>query len=361
MGNTHGQLRLRPLTWGLAALLLCGCGWLAACSGATPQPRGAPLAAQIQATERKNLLQEQLLAQVSQATLKGYKDYAVGPEDQLSVVFFGANELDRTVRINGQGEISLPLVGPVKAGGLSPQALEQRLAQLYREGEYIKEPQISVEVKEYRHQRVMVTGAVVSPGAHEVIGPRTLLEILGKAGGLTDKAGETVHVIRSQSASEVRKGLKREDIRSFSPGSETIVVDLNRLVAQGALELNLPIKNGDVIHVPFAKNAYVLGAVMKPGNVTVKDRLTAAQAVALAGGQHSLLASDRVTILRLNERGEAVILTMDLGKVTAGQEADIPLKENDIITVQESGIRRLLYDFRNLMPGSYSLGAAMLP
>lgn len=350
-----------PLTR-MLVMLLCFCsGWLAGCGGSTLQPQPTQLAAHLQAQERKNHMQEQLLARMGQATLKGYQDYAVGPEDLLRVVFLGASELDREVRVNGQGGITLPLVGPVKVGGQSPQAIEQRLAQLYREGDYIKQPQISVEVKEYRHQRVMVTGAVVSPGSHELIGPRTLLEMLGKAGGLTDKAGETVHIIRAQSASEVRKNLKVDSLRSFSPGSETTVVDLKRLVAQGALELNLPIRNGDIIHVPFAKNAYVLGAVMKPGCVTVKDDLTAAQAVAMAGGKHALLASDRVTIVRLNDRGETITLNLDLGKVTAGQEADIPLKENDIVSVQESGIRRFFFDFRNLLPGSYAIGASMIP
>ena len=125
-----------------------------------------------------------------------------------------------------------------------------------------------------------------------MIGPRTLLEMLGKAGGLTEQAGDLVQVIRSQSASEVRKALKGKAIEPFSPGSETIVVDLKRLVGQGALELNLPIKNGDVIYVPFAQNAYVLGAVTTPKNVPVKDNITATQAVAMAGGQHIILSSN---------------------------------------------------------------------
>jgi polysaccharide export outer membrane protein len=351
---------MQPLLTRMLVVCLCfGSGWLAGCGGAAHTPP-AQLAAQLQAQQRQNPMQEKLLAQMAQASLKGNQDYAVGPEDLLQVVFFGAGELDRQVRVNGLGEITLPLVGPVQVGGQSPQAIERRLAQLYREGDFLKEPQISVEVKEYRHQRVMVTGAVVSPGSLELIGPRTLLEILGKAGGLTDKAGERVHIIRAQSAPEAQPNLKGKTLHSFSPGSETIVVDLKRLVVQGAMELNLPIKNGDIIHVPFAKNAYVLGAVMRPGSVPVKDGLTAAQAVALAGGKHALLASDQVTIVRLNDRGEITTLSLDLGRVTAGQEADIPLKENDIVTVQESGIRRFFFDFRNLMPGSYSMGAPFL-
>jgi len=298
------------------------------------------------------------MAQVSRATLTGYQDYAVGPEDLLDVTCMEADDLNREVRVNGQGEISLPLVGPVKVSGLSPQAIEKRLAQLYREGDYIKKPQISVQVKEYRHQRVMVTGAVKTAGSYEVIGPRTLLEMLGKAGGLTEKAGEMVQVIRSQSASEVRKALKGMAIGPFSPGSETIVVDLKRLVDQGALELNLPIKNGDVINVPFAQDAYVLGAVTTPKNVPVKDNITATQAVAMAGGQHVMLASNQVTVVRLNDQGGTDTLTLNLKRVTAGQEPDIPLKGGDIVFVKESTIRRAMYDFKNLFPGSYSMGTA---
>lgn len=342
--------------WVLMALFICGSGWLAGCGG-TVQPRPAQLAAQLKAQEQKNPLQEQLLSQASRATLTGYLDYAVGPEDLLSVNFLGAEELNREVRVNGQGEISLPLAGQVAINGLSPQAIEMRLAKLYREGQFINAPQINVQVKEYRHQRVMITGGVATPGSYEMIGPRTLLEMLGKAGGLNDKAGETVHVIRAQSASELRKALKGEEISSFSRGSETIVIDLRRLV-QGALDLNLSIKNGDVIHVPFAQNAYVLGAVTTPKNVPVKDGLTATQAVAMAGGQHTILASNKLTVVRLNDQGETVTFNLDLGRVTAGQEQDISLKGNDIVFVQESGVRRFFFDLRNLLPGSYGVTAS---
>jgi polysaccharide biosynthesis/export protein len=338
--------------------LLFGCGWLGGCGGPAIQPQPAQLAAQLQTREQKNPLQEQLMAQASRAALAGYRDYAVGPEDLLAVAFLNAEDMNREVRVNGQGEISLPLVGSIKVSGLSPQDIEKRLAQLYREEEYIKSPQITVQVKEYRHQRVMVTGAVKNPGALEMIGPRTLLEMLGAAGGITDKAGDMVQVVRAQSASGVRKSVQGEAMRPFSPGTETIIIDLKRLLSQGTSQLNLPIKNGDVVYVPYARFAYVLGAVLKPTNVPVKDNITATQAVAMAGGQHPILASNRVTITRLNDKGKIMTLSLDLGKVTAGKEGDIPLKENDIVYVQESGLRRFLYDFRNLMPGSYGISAA---
>jgi protein involved in polysaccharide export with SLBB domain len=137
------------------------------------------------------------------------------------------------------------------------------------------------------------------------------------------------------------------------------MIDLNRLVMKGSMELNMTIKSGDVIHVPFARNAYILGSVNKPGNVPVKDNITATQAVAMAGGQNIQLASNNVTIVRLDDKGAATTLQLNLGAVTTGKEPDIVLKENDIVFVQESGVRRFFYDFKNLFPGSVSAGASM--
>ena len=197
----------------------------------------------------------QLLVQANRATLTGYKDYKVGPEDLLEVDFFGQDDLNREVRVNGQGEISLPLIGGVSVNGLSPQEIEARLVQAYKEGKFIRNPQISVSVKEYRHQRVMVTGAVANPGSYEVIGPRTLLEMLGKAGGIMDKpemkAGDLVYVARAQNAPALMKPAKGTTSKPLVPAN--MVIDLRRLLSGGAMELNIPIKNGDVIYVPPAK------------------------------------------------------------------------------------------------------------
>ena len=144
--------------------------------------------------------------------MDGYRDYKVGPEDLLEVTFFGQDDLHREARVNGNGEISLPLIGAIAVGGRSPQEIETHLVQAYKAGRFIRDPQISVSVKEYRHQRVMVTGAVATPGSYEVIGPRTLLEMLGKAGGIIDKpemkAGDLVYVARAQNAPALMKTAK---------------------------------------------------------------------------------------------------------------------------------------------------------
>ena len=105
----------------------------------------------------------------------------------------------------------MPLLGPVKVTGLTPQKLERRLEELYGT-QYLRNPQVSVFVKEYRHERVALTGALKKPGFYEIIGPRTLLEMLATAEGLDEKAGDRVQVIRT-------KGTKQEMPNPTWPGS----------------------------------------------------------------------------------------------------------------------------------------------
>jgi len=361
--------------WSSVALIFIGLGLIAGCAvpEGTVSPSGQYVvqgrkwvpAAQAMSQRQgqksdQDLQQQQLVFQAPQSSLSSYKDYQVGPEDLIEVTFFGIDELGREVRVNGRGEISLPLIGGLKVEGLSPQEIEAKLAKMYKEGRFIRNPQITVIVKEYRHQRVMVTGAVANPGSYEVIGPRTLLEMLGKAGGLVDKpemkAGNLVYVMRHQDAPALMKATaeKPNSSQTFKPG--TVVIDLRRLLTGEELKLNIPIQNGDVIYVPPARMAFVMGAVKRTGQVAVKDNLTVMQAIAMTEGLDPTLASNNVTILRFAENGERLAIPVNLKRVVSGQDPDPVLKENDIIFVQESGFRRFFFDFRNMLPGSVGLG-----
>jgi polysaccharide biosynthesis/export protein len=372
-GNDRGRARLNPpitflkdhimyilksIALMLLSVMVCFCGL--GCGGASRSLSGEQLAALQQIQKQKPDPNAQLLVQANQATLSGYKDYKVGPEDLLEVNFFGQDDLNRDVRVSGQGDISLPLIGGVAVAGLSPQEIERRLVQAYKDGDFIRNPQLSVSVKEFRHQRVMVTGAVANPGSYEVIGPRTLLEMLGKAGGVVDRsdmrAGDLVYVARAQNAPALMKPAK--GTKAQPSGPQSIVIDLRRLLSGSAMELNIPIKNGDVIYVPPAQMAFVLGSVKKPGQVAVRDNLTVSQAVALSEGQDLVLSSNNITILRFGENGERLAIPVNLKSIISGQEPDPKLKANDVVIVQESGLRRALYDFRNFFPGGFGLSAA---
>jgi polysaccharide biosynthesis/export protein len=171
------------------------------------------------------------------------------------------------------------------------------------------------------------------------------------------KAGDLVYVTRAQNASALVKPAKGTPERSSKP--ENIVIDLRRLLSGGAMELNIPIKSGDVIYVPPAQMAFILGAVKKPGQVPVRDNLTVTQAVALTEGKDLTLSSNSATILRFDERGERVVVPVNLKLVATGEEPDPKLKANDIVIVEESGWRRFFFDVKNFLPGSFGLSPAL--
>jgi polysaccharide export outer membrane protein len=309
------------------------------------------------------------MAQATQASIVNYKDYKVGPEDQLVVEIYGQDKLNREVRVNGQGEITVPLVGVVKVAGMTPQEIEKRLTELY-DARFLVNPQITVAVKEFRHQRVAVTGAVAKPGSYEIIGPRTLLEVLSLAGGFANQgtptgggaqAGDVINVIRHQNAPDLAKSMKTGTaVQPFAPKTETMVIDLRRLVSGQEPQLNVMVRNGDVIHVPFAGTAYVLGGVKKPGGVAVKENLTISQAVAMAGGVDPLLGTNSITVMRFDDQGKAISINTNLSNIIARTDPDLPLKDSDVVVVKESELKKTIYVIRTLLPipsGSYSMAA----
>ena len=314
-------------------------------------------------------LQTQLMVAGSQAALANYKDYQVGPEDQLDIVVYGQDALNRTLRVNGQGDIIMPLVGAVRVAGLTTQEIEKRLSDLYN-ANFLVNPQITVEVKEYRHQRVAVTGAVMKPGSYELIGPRSLLEVLAMAGGIANQgsatggggslAGDVVDVIRHENATDLSAAIKPGAVQPFAPKTETLVIDLRRLMSGQEPRSNIMIRNGDVVYVPNAGTAYVLGAVKKPGLIVVKENLTVSQAVALAGDVDPMVANDNITIMRFDDQGKPITINANLSRIVARREPDIPIKENDVMVAQENVVKKALWYFKNILPvsGGYSVGTA---
>ncbi len=345
---------------GRLLVLLVWAAFLLGCGG-SPGIR-IPAQALPQGPSDKEELQKKILLQASRASLANYKDYRVGPEDLLVIDVYGQDKLKRELRVNGQGFISMPLVGPVKVAGLTTQEIQEQLEKLYG-ADFLRNPQVTVEVKEYHHQRVAVTGAVDKPGSYEIIGPRTLLEVLAMAGGFSGKPraepGDVIHVIRRQSAATKTASLKgKEPETAAPPTSQTIVIDLRKLVSGQAPELNLTVESGDVVHVPFAGTAHVLGGVKKPGNVTVKEKLTVSQAVAMAGGIDPLLGTKNITIMRFDQQGKPIAIETNLNDITSQKDPDIPIQENDVIVVKEGEFKKKIWVIRQVLPipsGGYSI------
>lgn len=125
---------------------------------------------------------------------QGASDYRIGAQDLLDISVFGVEELTRTVRVNSNGQISMPLIGSVMAGGKTLPELEAELAAKFREG-YLQNPQVTVFIKEFTSQRITLEGAVKKPGIYPITGRTSLLQAIAMAEGvdpLADLGGVVV-------------------------------------------------------------------------------------------------------------------------------------------------------------------------
>jgi polysaccharide biosynthesis/export protein len=130
-------------------------------------------------------------------------DYRIGPADELHVAIFQAEELSGAERVNSRGYIRMPLLGPVKVGGLTREQAEALIAGLYG-AEYLQDPQVNIDITEYASQQVTVIGAIEKPGVYPLKGQTTLLEVLAMSGGVTGLAADSeIVVFRTNAEGEV--------------------------------------------------------------------------------------------------------------------------------------------------------------
>jgi polysaccharide export outer membrane protein len=247
----------------------------------------------------------------------------IGPEDLLEINVFELPELKTTTRVLGDGTISLPLLGVVQASGLTKTALETRIRDLLEE-RFVHEPQVTIAVTEHRSRQVSVLGAVSKPGPYQMIGPRTILQMISEAGGLTKEAGTDIFILRKTEAGHTeRLGLNLED-----------------LVTKGNPELNLTLTPGDVINVPVDTPIYVFvdGAVKSPGQIEGRFSrpITLLQAVARAGGLTERANLRGVHILRKTGAGSQSQIPVNLRMIRKGKADDIVLEDGDVVVVPET-------------------------
>jgi polysaccharide export outer membrane protein len=263
-------------------------------------------------------------------------NYLLGPGDVLTIDVFQVPELSKvTVRVENDGTIALPLLGHVKASGLTTEEFRQELQSQWGQ-RYLQDPQVTLLVKEFHAQPVSVIGAVEKPGLYPLTTRRTLIEVLSMAGGLSRKnvaPGRTVYVTRKAGfgALQPMKGMRLID-------SNKVEIDLRELLYSRQASLNIDIKPLDIVSVSRAPIVYVTGDVRKPGGFVLDDRetVTVLQAVALAEGLNGTAAKSRARIIRRSEDGSRTEIKVDLEKVLKGKSQDVELAANDILFVPTS-------------------------
>ncbi len=288
-------------------------------------------------------------------------DYRIGPQDLLDISIFEAPELNRSLRVSANGEISMPLVGGVNALGLTSKELENSLQdKLLR---YMKDPHVSVLVTSIESHPISVIGEVNKPGVFQVREPKSLLEVLSLGQGLSPDAGDEVLVIRGAAVESDGAGFMQVD----SPGKtqemtepesdahpqpssqtsgNTTYVKLEDLLASGDSRLNVPVYPGDVVEVTKAGIVYVVGGVKRPGGFVMKnsESLSVLQAIALAEGLTDTSAKSRARIIRADEKsGKRIEIPINLAKILSGKSPDEVLQPADIVFVPDSSAKGAFY------------------
>jgi len=239
-------------------------------------------------------------AQAADTTSRSSRDgnYVVGPKDVVRVTVFNEPELSGAWRVENDGEFSYPFLGRVRAGGQTLSEIDDAITARLADG-YLRDPQVTVDIDEYRSQSVFVIGEVRAPGKYILPGEITLLDALAQAGATTDGAGPDVLILHPKDADPGWPTL---------PGqrdADVVTISL-REIQEGRLSQNVTISDGDTIFVPKAERFFVTGFVRNAGSYPLEPNMTVLQAISTAGGVTERGSDRRLRIVRVvgDERTE---------------------------------------------------------
>ena len=246
-------------------------------------------------------------------------EYEVGAGDVLEINVFGNDDLSRVPTVQTNGAISFPLLGEVQVAGLTVAEVKRKITNLL-EKDYLKNPQVEVKVKDYESQFVSVVGEVNSPGRKPIRGRMRLLDALLESGGFKATSSGEVLITRSDG--------------SFEDGKKTITVRISASATiQDRINLELKLKNGDIITALPKAFVTVDGEVNRPGRYAIEADLTVTGAISLAGGLTRFGSGD-VKVRRTEaESGKVSIIEVDIKAVRNGKKPDLPLVPNDVVSV----------------------------
>ena len=233
-----------------------------------------------------------LAGMLASAPAHGHQtDYVIGAQDVLAITVYEQPDLSGTFNVEADGSFTFPLIGRVAAGGMTLRAVETDLKARLADG-YLKNPQVSVAVEQYRSQRIFLIGEVRAPGAYQLTGDMTLIEALARAGSVTAEAADEVLIVRPpESRSGAGPVMPEED------DAEIIRVNLRELQS-GVLSHNVPLRGGDTLVVLRAQSVYIFGQVKSPGAFAIEKGTSVLQALSLAGGVTDRGSTGRVFIVR---------------------------------------------------------------
>ena len=261
----------------------------------------------------------------------------LGAGDLVEVSVYDVPELNTRSRIGSDGDIYLPLVGYVHIAGLTVDEAQELIEKRFSDGGFVKSPHVTVFVDQYASQGATVLGQVNKPGVYPVLGDVRLFDLISAAGGLADKAGNSVTLTHR---AEPHKPI-------ILPISHNIGDHPNS---------NVRILAGDTIVVRKADIVYVVGDVRNPTGILMeRGSLTVLQAIALAGGTTKTSKLNGTKLIHKGPQGMAET-AVPLKKILEAKAQDLPMKPDDILFVPSSAVKLALQSTSQVAIQAASLG-----
>lgn len=226
----------------------------------------------------------------------------LGSGDRVKVTVFQQPDIGGEFTVAGDGAINVPLAGHVLVAGNTPDQAADRIAKALKDGEYLKDPQVTLTLITSQNLRVSILGEVKNPARYPIDPNTTVFDLLAQAGGLTPNGGDVVYLIRQDG----HGGQTRREI-SIKATSNTPNASLTETL-----------QGGDEVMVPAASQYYVDGEVNRADHYRIEPGMTIMQAIARAGGVTPRGSDRRIEIKH------------------AGQEKWIRANPNDLVQPDDS-------------------------
>ena len=246
----------------------------------------------------------------------GGGEYRIGVGDKIEIGVFGHDDLAKVVEVRSDGTINYPLIGDIRVVGKTAAEIDAEITRVLGK-DYLVNPQVSVDVREYQSQWVTIIGEVRTPGKYVLKRNMRVIDVLAEAGGATKEAGSQILITRQNLDGPPRQ----------------IALDRNRLLSQDNQETNIPLQHGDILAVGERDLFYIRGEVTRPGPYQFESGLTILRAISYAGGFSQFANRKQVDILRSGANGVQEKITVNLKAIEEGKKKDLPLRPGDTVIV----------------------------
>lgn len=272
------------------------------------------------------------------AVPEDFSKLKIQPGFEIDVQVFDEPDLSGHFRVGPDGNIDLPLVGPVRVAGDALADAQQAVQDSFKSAQVLKSPQVTLDIVQYAPTLVTVLGAVNNPGRLQMLAPHSLLDVISFAGGESQLAGGEI---------EVRHEANGEAAAATYPYQR----DSNGDSIAGVM-----VHDGDTVVVPRAGIVYVLGQVTRPGGYLMQEdgKLDLAQAISMAMGTTLISSTKHILIIRRKPDGAYTQFEVPYNDMVHGKIAPPQLQAQDIVYVPNSKVKTTFADVQGLLTAATS-------